>query len=139
MPSGYHSGEAVDGDNHPVDDIGGSNLPASPTRNGRVTHDQEGGMSIFQSTRSGNRIKVDTDGIGGAWIHARHTNHLTSVELRELADSLAPYRSQATANDLVYAADTFCHTCGTKTVENKPRNDAPTFMAPRHGVYAGEK
>ena len=50
---------------------------------------------------------------------------LTPSEVRRLADMLAPYRTQPVANDLV--------------AENKPRNDSPTFMAPRHGAYAGEE
>lgn len=57
-------------------------------------------------------------------------------QLRQLADALAPFR---TPEPKTYHTDNFCHVCGSKTVENKPVNNAPTFLAPRHAAFAEEE
>jgi hypothetical protein len=104
----------------------------------------EGDTRLFDTTNSrGFQLVVDVSRHGVGWIEIGSTVEgsvfcLTGTELRQLADALSPYQTQRVANDLVaepvvHQADRFCHTCGTKTFENKPRNDAPTFLAPRHG------
>jgi hypothetical protein len=147
--------ESVDGDSHSVDDSGGSILPASPNDNRSLTHERRetminGDTRVLEVTSSNDtRLVIDVSRNTIGWIEITGPYGdvlfcLNSRGVRHLADALAPYQTQRVANDLVaepvvYQADRFCHTCGTRTVENKPRNDAPTFLAPRHGVYAGEK
>lgn len=71
------------------------------------------------------------DNLPLAWLYAFDSDTCSELltvlvlpsELRRLANVLAPLA------DKPHATDRFCHTCGAKTVENKPVNNAPTFLA----------
>jgi hypothetical protein len=148
----YGGKKRVDGKHHSVASIGGSNPPPSPNgnwpveqyRRENIMHVGDGKL-IFSSLAPDRDIELVVSAPGNLWIEAKDRVGggkalilITATELRVLADALAPYQTPRVANDLVaepvvHQADRFCHTCGTKTFENKPRNDAPTFLAPRHG------
>lgn len=104
-------------------------LHATAVDGDRIVFEQvkqvDGVRLVVTRWKTGWLSTVDDDPLKTA--KACNLSYISADALRELADALAPYRTPEQVN----YTDVFCHTCGSKTKENRPMNSGPSMGVKR--------